>query len=218
MIREFGILNTKIAADHKRFGVPFPGTFVLDAQGHVTARMFEESYRTRRTGASLVLQVDTTRALRQGTSLHTADGRVQVAVAISDSSVAPGQEVTVVFDVQAQDGVHVYAPGDHSYRAFGLQLAEDSEFTLRETVYPETRILHFAPLNEDVPVFEGSFRIQQAVVLEASRELATRAREAGAQVTLRGALELQACDDAVCFLPDTLPLEFTLELEPFESK
>ena len=37
-------------------GTPFPGTFVLDADGRVTARFFEEFYRERVTTANVMLK------------------------------------------------------------------------------------------------------------------------------------------------------------------
>ena len=32
-------------------------------------------------------------------------------------------------------------------------------------------------------------------------------------LTLTGTLEYQACDDAICFLPQSIPVSFTVDLE-----
>jgi hypothetical protein len=37
-------------------------------------------------------------------------------------------------------------------------------------------------------------------------------------VTLTGALEYQACDDAICFNPAKVPLAFTLSLRPLDRR
>ena len=59
-IRALGLLNQHVAEQHafygvavrdEHHGVPYPGTFVLDEHGVVTARYFEQSYRMRPTAA-----------------------------------------------------------------------------------------------------------------------------------------------------------------------
>jgi hypothetical protein len=53
-------------------------------------------------------------------------------------------------------------------------------------------------------------------VIEATRDLAARSKEPDATVTLAGTLEYQACDDRVCFIPDSVPVQVTLGLRPLE--
>jgi peroxiredoxin len=63
VIRELGLLNERLA-EHQafysremrphQFGVPYPGAFLLDEQGIITARRFYSSYRVRETGAGLL--------------------------------------------------------------------------------------------------------------------------------------------------------------------
>ena len=51
-IAAYGVLNQ--AARGKAKGVPSPGTFVVDKQGVVRARLFHEGYRTRHSSADLI--------------------------------------------------------------------------------------------------------------------------------------------------------------------
>jgi hypothetical protein len=227
VIRRYGLLNTQVAPDNAHFGIPFPGTFVLDAEGRVADRFFEESYRTRMTGNTLALELgadagaapDTwaTTARRAGEAWRASSDQLEVTVHPSDPVVAPGQEFTIVLDVVMKPGVHVYAPGGHPYRPIRLTLEPDSLFSGRDAIYPESEDYHFKPLDEHVPVFTGAFRVRKPVAIEASRELAARAREPGAAVTLRGTLEYQACDATVCFLPQSVPFRLTLGLRPLEK-
>jgi hypothetical protein len=217
IIREYGILNTQMAPDHELFGIPFPGTFVLDPGGRVISRFFEESYRTRLTGRGLVLQLGGEPEGMPDPSETVAGGHLDLGIEVSDPVVAPGQEFLLTFEVTLPPGIHVYAPGDHPYRVIGFHLEEtDSLFSLREPIYPESVDYHFEPMDEHTPVFEGSFRIQQPVVIEATRDLAARSKEPDATVTLAGTLEYQACDDRVCFIPDSVPVQVTLGLRPLE--
>jgi hypothetical protein len=44
----------------------------------------------------------------------------------------------------------------------------------------------------------------------AAQQTRLRARS---RITIRGALEYQACDDQVCFLPKSVPLEWTVPVK-----
>ena len=42
--------------ESRAFGVPYPGTFVVDAKRSVTSRYFEERYQERNTSASIIVR------------------------------------------------------------------------------------------------------------------------------------------------------------------
>jgi hypothetical protein len=69
------------------------------------------------------------------------------------------------------------------------------------------------PLNERVPVFEKPFRLVQELVLDGSLQgqAALRGKE---NVTIKGTLEYQACNDKECFNPVSVPLSWTMTLRP----
>ena len=47
VIQEFGILNTHIPKDHKWFGVPYPGTYMIGNDGLVFDKSFFAEHGTR---------------------------------------------------------------------------------------------------------------------------------------------------------------------------
>lgn len=51
-MKAFGIFNPE--ATGKAAGVPYPGTFIIDAQGVVRAKMFLEGYRQRHSTDALI--------------------------------------------------------------------------------------------------------------------------------------------------------------------
>ena len=56
VIRQFGILNTLIAEDdHPWFGIPFPGSFIVNADGVITHKFFEHNLALR-TGPETLLR------------------------------------------------------------------------------------------------------------------------------------------------------------------
>src|SRR5262245_47037501 len=54
VIRSFGILNTAAKPGALDDGVPYPGIFIVDASGKVTAKYFEEKYQERFTPATIL--------------------------------------------------------------------------------------------------------------------------------------------------------------------
>ncbi len=54
-IKTLGILNTQYELGHRAYGIPYPGIFVVDAQGVIRAKLAEEDYRER-PDFSLVLE------------------------------------------------------------------------------------------------------------------------------------------------------------------
>jgi peroxiredoxin len=53
-IKRYGLLNTTIDPTNALYGYPFPGTFIVDRQGVVTSRVFEEAYQERDTVSSIL--------------------------------------------------------------------------------------------------------------------------------------------------------------------
>ena len=57
IIRAFGILNTTIAEDdHPWYGIPYPGVYVIDGDGIIIEKFFENNF-TVRPGAEQLLAV-----------------------------------------------------------------------------------------------------------------------------------------------------------------
>ncbi len=55
LIRQLGILNTNVTPDQVPFyGIPFPGTYVLDEQGVISGKLFGRNHHARFTGESML--------------------------------------------------------------------------------------------------------------------------------------------------------------------
>jgi hypothetical protein len=72
VIRRFGLLNTTVEPGNLAYGVPFPGTFLLDREGRVVARYFEEVYQERNTVASILAKSGTGGGLGPAASAGSA--------------------------------------------------------------------------------------------------------------------------------------------------
>jgi peroxiredoxin len=193
-------------------GIAFPGTFILDNQGRVKQRSFEDFYIERNTVSNLLIKLgDKTDAAVGGTKISTA--HLDITTYTSAATIAPGDRFSVVLEIQPHSKIHVYAPGAKGYRVILLAVEPNPQIRALAIQYPPSEIYLFKPLNERVPVFQKPFRLVQELVLEGApqAQAALRGKE---NVTVKGALEYQACNDKECFNPVSVPLSWTLNLRP----
>lgn len=196
------VTGAEPAARHS--GIPFPGTFVVDAQGGVTSRFMEDSYRERTTISNIMVRIGVGEAPVQGTTVST--DHLELTTYPSDAAISRMNHVSLVLDVTPRPGMHVYAPGAEGYRVISLTLAPQSSVRPLSLTYPDSEIYYFEPLDERVPVFQRPFRLLQEVVLENQPD--------GDSMTMMGTLEYQACDDKICYNPVSVPLSWTMSLRP----
>jgi hypothetical protein len=214
IIRRFGILNEQQEAGTRSFGIPHPGTFIVDRKGVVTARFFEEAYQERYTAATILAAQG---ANPGGTTVSADTAHLSMIATISDATVAPGERISVVVNITPRSNMHVYAPGKHNYRIVRLNVVPQSWLRAHETRYPPSEIYHFKPLNERVEVYSKPFRLIEDVTILATPEV-QKALATMPTVTIAGALEYQACDDKICFNPARVPFSFTVALKPLDRR
>ncbi len=233
-IKKFGILNPvpewaigpnkddpAVQADVQKYvsvvrptaamvGIAFPGTFILDTEGRVKQRFFQDFYIERNTVSNLLIKLgDKTDAAVAGTKIATA--HLDITTYPSISAIAPGDRFSVALDIVPHSKIHVYAPGAKGYRVISLAIEPNPQVRVLATQYPASEIYHYKPLNEQVPVFQKPFRLVQELILDGSLQgqAALRGKES---VTIRGTLEYQACNDRECFNPVSVPLSWTMTL------
>jgi peroxiredoxin len=192
-------------------GISFPGTFILDRQGRVTSRYFEDFYIERNTISSIMMRLNNVVAPVAGTKVSTA--HLEITTYPSEPAVAPGNRFSISMDIQPHPGIHVYAPGAKSYRVIGLKVEPQPFVRTLPVKYPASQIYFFKPLNERVPVFQKPFTLVQEVILEGAPQ-AQAAFRGKTAITLSGTLEYQACDDKICYNPASVPLSWTVNLRP----
>jgi peroxiredoxin len=199
-----------VGASARMIGIPFPGTFMLDRQGRVTSRFFEESYVERSTASSIMMRVGARDAVA-GT--HVSTPHLDVRTYPSEAAIVPGNRFAIRFDVTPKPRMHVYAPGASGYRVVTVNITPQRFVRALPLTYPASQIYFFKPLNERVPVYEKPFTLVQELTLEGTAQAqAALAKEES--LTVAGTLDYQACDEKFCFNPESLPLSWTLALRP----
>jgi len=214
-LRAFGILNTTVDAQSQNYGIPFPGTFMLDRKGVVTARFFEDAYQERNTVATIMLKLGGASLERAATRVTT--DHLKLTTYASDDVIAPGTLFSLVFDVEPRARMHVYAPGAESYRIIGLELDPNPLVVVRPISYPASEIYFFKPLNERVPVYQKPFRLMLELALSASRDHRAEISKMES-LTIKGRLNYQACDDKVCFIPASVPVSYSVKVRPLDTE
>jgi len=241
VITEFGILNTvaaeavgpnkddpNVVADARQYvsvfgasqmivGTPFPGTFMLDAQGRVTSRFFEEFYRERNTTANVMLKLGA--GLSPIAAIEGSTAHMNITAYPSNPNLTVGTKFSLAVDIEPNEGIHLYAPGAEAmgYRVIGLTIDPVPHIRFEPVEFPASEIYHFEPLDERVPVYQQPFTLLQEAVVSGEPEAEEALKELDA-VTLSGTLNYQACDDKLCFDPVAVPLSFTLDVETLDRQ
>jgi len=214
---EYARYVSVLGPQKKVIGTPFPGSFMVDREGRVTARFFEEFYRERNTVANIMLRQAKPLAGVAGDSTETA--HLRIAPSQSDREVATGSRFHVALDITPKAGMHVYAPGaeELGYQVIRLELETQDSLRVLPVDYRPSEIHHFAALNERIPAYKRPFRLVQELVVNASEQDVERISQLDA-LHLRGRLDYQACNDRVCFDPASVPLAWTVGLTPLDRQ
>ena len=124
--------------------------------------------------------------------------------------VTPGAQFSLIFEIIPLPRMHVYAPGAHPYQVIRVRLDPHPLVVVRPPEYPPSEIFVFEPLDERVPVYQKAFTLRQPLLVAAP---ARGTRASPDAVTIKGTLEYQACDDRVCFRPQSIPVSYTVRLQ-----
>src|SRR6266581_3285131 len=127
------------------------------------------------------------------------------AISTPPATAAPasGEKVSLVLEMTPNSGIHVYAPGAKDYLPVKLTVKPQPDIKVGKLTYPKSEMVHFAALNETVPVYQKPFKLLQDVTV-------AKSLKAGSTIAVAGTLEFQACDDTVCFVPESVPVSWTV--------
>ncbi len=217
VIRAFGILNENFPKDHEWYGVPFPGTYIVNERGIVAAKFFEEDHRDRYTAAAILSKTSVPVEAASGRVAETAHLRLRSSA--TDTAVRAGSRVELAVEIELKPKMHVYAPGvQPSYKPISWTMEESAAWRAHPTAFPQARTLHLPAIGETVPVYEGKFRLTRDLSIGQQAEVRPALPSGGNELVVRGTFRYQACNDRECFPPTSVPLEWTLRYEAHDSQ
>lgn len=217
VIREYGILNTLVPQHEAPFyGIPFPGTYVIDEQGVVIAKFFPRQIAMRESAETFIDAALGKVVLSDDEpSAEGQDEEVPVRVAFhGGGSFKNGLQRRIVVRFDLPPGRHIYAePVPEGMVATSVEVRGPEGLHVEAPLLPATEPLRMAGMDFEFRVWSG--RVDIEVPIWAGDELApllhdgTTPTEAELEITVR----YQACNDQTCEIPRTETFRLTVPVE-----
>jgi DsbC/DsbD-like thiol-disulfide interchange protein len=134
--------------------------------------------------------------------LKNQPARLAVDVRVDGALDSPTRAAQLTLSATPVPGVHVYAPGNPDYIPVSVAVTPVEGLTIGQAAFPEAEPYFFAPLKQSVKVYSRPFTLR--IPVKASAGFLKARGTTRDPVTLRGVISYQACDDKVCFPPQTL--------------
>lgn len=210
VIRELGLLNQHLAEQHSYYGVPtrdeqqgvpYPGVFVLDENGVIVEKKFEQSYRVRPTAVSLLGSVSDENGPVASARASAQTEDIAASFWLASRTYHPYQKLRLDFEVQIAPGLHVYGlPIPEGYTPLTIEIEPLDGMELGPVQLPEPQPFRVEGLDEEFRVYQGTVRGSLPVVL--TKNLG--------EVALKLRLRYQACGENFCNPPGEAVAELYL--------
>jgi len=200
IIDAFGIRNMNHAGSSRNEGMAFPGTYVVDSDGIVLQKFFEQNHRIRATTETILMK---TFGADGGRRTEARLPQFDFVAYASQDQLRRGNQVLLVAEIALPERMHLYAPGS-DYTAVNLSIVETADWRQDELDLPEAEILYLEPIDEYVPIYHDTARIQRRITLSPSYQ--------GDSVDVEAVLTYQTCDDEICYPPDEFALTFQFDV------
>jgi peroxiredoxin len=219
LIRQLGLLNTNITPDQVPFyGIPFPGTYLLDEQGVITDKLFHRNLAARYAAESMIdsaleqilLGEEEPSAsggdeeIKLSATFHGGGGTIKAAVM---------RELVVRFELA--DGLHIYdEPVPQGMVATHIEVSGPEGLCLGDVRKPPTRPLQLPGLDMELQVWDGQVDLVIPMsVDDRVASLVSGVADEGLEMDIT--VHYQACDDKVCRIPQKSTLHLSVPLAAY---
>ena len=211
VIRSFGILNTLIdPTDHPWYGIPYPGNYVVNPEGTITHKFFDNNLGVR-AGPEQLLRAAQGQPMLESKASETAPDAVQVSVALDGNTLAPTVQKDLVVSFSVPRGRHVYAePAPQGSVAVDVVLDENKRLVQRPLVRPTSAPHTLAGTGESFRVHHGVFELRLPLTVNGAV-----GGGGTTEIAVSGEVRWQSCDSEVCDIP--AGQSFEVELPVAES-
>ena len=209
-IERLGLMNRHVAEQQAYYGmqvaerhkgIPYPGLFVLDEQGKVAERRFEQSYRVRPTPDLLVEDFAERAGVTPAVSAQAESEGVRVTAWLGTSYYRPYQKVRIHVTLQLEPGVHVYgSPAPEGFTPLEIEVTPVETMTVEPVEIPTPHPWKPEGLDETFQVYQDTVTAAVPVHIDSMRE----------NLILAVTVRYQACTDSVCYQPESESLELPL--------
>jgi hypothetical protein len=214
MIRAFDLFNDNFEPTHPFYGVAFPGTYIVDGNGIVLSKYFEDDHRERNTAANMVVRTFGDAGIPR-TEVETPHLRLRYFA--SDETVYPGSIALLTVEVELKPGMHVYAPGVKGYKPIAWTSTPSAGWLARPVNYPPSHMLHIPVIDETVPVYENRFQMTRDLLVGLPEETHGIVQY-GSAFHVADVFQYQACDSKICYAPQKINLDWTFTLADHDRR
>jgi cytochrome c biogenesis DsbD-like protein len=199
----------------REYGIPFPGTFLVDHDGVVSSKYFESLYQDRYSAPTILLRESGSASGTRETVVKTP--HLEIKSYTTRQVVRPNLRFTLVAKIELKPKMHVYAPGVEGFIPIDFQIDPSPNYRTQPVTLPKAEKLYLAPIQQTAQVYRGKFQITRDVNM-ASSDILQPILGGSRELKIAGHLRYQACDDKICYLPRNVPLEWQLKVEPLDRE
>jgi len=130
-----------------------------------------------------------------------------ISAKLDPSPLQPGKPSTVTVEVDVKPGYHAqsHTPTQDYLRKFNLKLDDNPSLKFGDPVYPKGQDYDTKTALGVLNVYTGKVTVQFPVELNPG---------GSPYATIKGKIEVQVCDDNLCYAPVKLPIQINLAGEP----
>jgi DsbC/DsbD-like thiol-disulfide interchange protein len=144
------------------------------------------------------------------TSARAETRHLTLTTSASAREVPQGGRVTLFVDIAPKPKMHVYSPEQKDVIPIALRIEATDGVRSGATTFPKPEKYFFAPLKETQLVYSRPFRLAHEITLDAAN--GHQAGSSDLPIAISGTVRYQACDDAICYLPQTVPVSWQLTI------
>lgn len=205
-IDQLGIRNTTVDPTSRGWGIPYPGTYAIGADGRVMEKTFHDGHRTRDAATTALHEHFGIETPTSGSSDRQKTDAFTATAAFDSDTFVRGERIGLRVTIALHPGVHIYGQLlPEGYIPTTLTITAPDTVTAEPVQYPPTRTMQMDWLDEQLPVYEGTITLTTAVVFTDQQE----------DVTITATLDVQACMIAECFVPQTLTFTLPMQFRAF---
>jgi hypothetical protein len=211
VIQALGLLNERVYEQHAAYGipkhdrhqgVPYPGVFLLDGQGRVMQKRFQQSYRERETAAGILAQGFGLPSSVRGAEAWGGSDGVKVRASLDSATYKFFQRLWLTVELNIAPGLHVYGqPVPEGYVPLSITVAPVEGLVVGEPSWPVPHPYGVEGSGEELAVYTGKVIVSLPLTFTAE----------GDDQMLQVTVGYQACSDTECCLPSAIRLQLPVQ-------
>jgi hypothetical protein len=194
------------------YGIPYPGTYYVDANMVVTDKDFHQHHARRASGSSVLA-----RALGQEMEVHSeaesvdVSDQINVSVGLSEPALQLEVVSQLLIDIEIPEGMHAYASGaPDQFACLSLEVEGDG-IRIGDVSWPASEPMNTLGIDEEVPIYKG--RIRASLPITVTSDVIRLGHEIPDTLQVSVAVGFQLCNDDECFLPERIEATLSCALD-----